>query len=239
VLSEVTAMILAGGLGTRLRPVVADLPKVMAPVVGKPFLTRLLDQIASAGIRKVVLCTGYRADLVEKILGSAYGPLQLIYSAEETPLGTAGALALAAHSSGAINILAMNGDSYCHADLPALWRFHQEHRAVATLQLAQVSDTSRFGRVQLDADDRITRFDEKSSAIGPGLINAGIYCLSAQALANVAPNQSVSLEREIFPALIGHDLFGYSHGGKFLDIGTPDSYQQAEAFFGDSIERPA
>ena len=122
---DVTAAILAGGLGTRLRPAVADRPKVLAPVGGRPYLTYLLDQLAGAGVREVVLLTGYAADEVRDALGDRYGRMRLRYSVEPAPLGTAGALRLALPLLAAPAVLLLNGDSYCDADLGAFRRSHR------------------------------------------------------------------------------------------------------------------
>jgi D-glycero-alpha-D-manno-heptose 1-phosphate guanylyltransferase len=231
VLGDMTAVILAGGLGTRLRSVVADRPKIMALVAGRPFVTYLFDQVIAAGVRRAVLCTGYMAEEIRAELGGHFGPLQLSYSREMQPLGTGGALAQAAALFPAPNLLAMNGDSYCDADLKALMDWHLANAAVATLQLAEVPDTSRYGRVITDAAGRVLRFDEKAVASGPGQINAGIYCLSREALLGITPGQAASIERQVFPSLIGRGIYGRGGAGKFLDIGTPESYAQAESFF--------
>ncbi len=230
-LGDITAVILAGGFGTRLRSVVADRQKIMAWVAGRPFVTYLFDQVIAAGIRRAVLCTGYMAQEIAAELGNHYGPLQLSYSREMQPLGTAGALAQAAALFSSPHLLAMNGDSYCDADLQGLMNWHMTNSAVATLQLAEVPDTSRYGRVVIDQAGRVLRFDEKAAAAGPGQINAGIYCLAKEALSTVTSGQSVSIERQIFPSLIGHGIFARGGAGKFLDIGTPESYAQAESFF--------
>jgi D-glycero-alpha-D-manno-heptose 1-phosphate guanylyltransferase len=228
--SVVWGMILAGGMGTRLRAAVSDRPKVMALVRGRPFIAHLLDQLASAGIRNVVLCTGYMADRVERELGAKHGPIRLLYSAETTPLGTGGALARAASMCQSDQVLALNGDSYCGADLTRLWQSHMENHARATLQLARVGDTSRYGHVRLELDGRVAVFEEKGSASGPGWINAGIYCLSRSVLGDIPRDKTVSIERDVFPSLIGHGLFGVMSDAPLLDIGTPESYAQADAF---------
>ena len=223
-------MILAGGLGTRLRAAVADRPKVMATVLGRPFVTFLLDRLAIAGITNVVLCTGYRAAQLEQELGTAYGPIRLFYSTEPTPLGTGGALARGASLCRSEAILALNGDSYCDADLNQLLHTHMDKQARATIQLAHMPDTSRYGQVRVDIDGRVTAFEEKGASNAPGWINAGIYCLSRSVLENVPPDKQVSIERDVFPSLIGHGLFAASGRARLLDIGTPESYAQAEAF---------
>ena len=231
-LSHITAAILAGGKGTRLRVAVADRPKALALVRGRPFLSWQLDQLARAGIRHAVLCTGYMADMIEAALGPSHGPLQLSYSRETTPLGTAGALRQALPLLSSDPILVLNGDSYCPADFAAFLQSHQSH--AATLLLARAEDVSRFGQVFTDDHGRITQFTEKSAPAAPpaaGWINAGIYLLSRRFIEAIPQNRPVSLETEIFPAAIPHSLHAFRSAAPFLDIGTPASYAASEAFF--------
>jgi D-glycero-alpha-D-manno-heptose 1-phosphate guanylyltransferase len=245
-MSEITGAILAGGLGTRLRSVVSDRPKVLATVLGKPFLAYLLDQLAQAGVDRVVLLTGYRGEQIQQEFGNRYGRLALDYSTETSPLGTAGALRLAlpklfpAVASGQPNepsgVLVLNGDSYCQADLRLFRAFHEHARADASLVLAQVTDTSRFGKVQMTSHHRLERFLEKQEAGGAGEINAGIYLINRELIEEIPEGRPVSIEREMFPSwLQTHTLLGFGSIGSFLDIGTPESYREAEAFFGQMV----
>jgi NDP-sugar pyrophosphorylase family protein len=218
-MSELSAAILVGGLGTRLRAVLPDRQKVLAPVAGRPFLYRLLDQLADAGISRVTLCAGYRAEQIRQ-LGDRYRDLHLRYSVEPEPLGTAGALR---HAALEAPVLVLNGDSYCEVDLAAL-------PAPNTIVVRHIADTSASGRVEFDADYRITRFSEKGVA-GPGWINAGIYLLDRDFLDSIPAGRPVSLEREMFPAWVGRGLRAFPTTGRFLDIGTPESYAAAQDFF--------
>lgn len=239
-LDEVTAIILAGGRGTRLQPVVADRNKVLAQVNGRPFLTYLFDQALAAGIRHAVLCTGYKAGQVREELGLSYRDLQIAYSPEDQPLGTAGALAHAARAGAASKLICMNGDSYCDVRLDELWQWHLAKGGAATIQLAEVPDVSRFGSVALDKESRIIRFDEKGGLRSVGLINAGIYCMGRELLESIPADRAVSIEREVFPSLPSVGLFGRRASCRFLDIGTPESYAAATAFFGAiSAGKPA
>lgn len=230
-LTDVTAAILAGGLGTRLRAVIAHQPKVLAEVHGRPFVTYLLDQIAAAGIRRVVLCTGYRGEQVRAMLGDSCGSLRLVYSQEVSPLGTAGALRLALPLFESNAVLVMNGDSLCEVNFHELWAEHRARGAKATLVLVQMPDTARYGRVHVEANDRIVRFEEKREQGGPGWINAGMYLFSRPLLDTIPAKRAVSLEREVFPSWIGRGMYGFPSHGRFLDIGTPESYAAAEQFF--------
>lgn len=231
IVQDIVAIVLAGGLGTRLRSVVADRPKVLAEVRGRPYLAYLLDQIAATGIKIVVLCTGYMGEQVQDIFSNTYKSLRLVYSQESSPLGTAGALRFALPLLESDTVLVMNGDSFCETNFEAFWTWHCAWDADATLRLTKVADARRYGRVQVDVSGRVLRFDEKSDTSGPGWINAGIYLLKRRLLETLPVNKVISLEREIFPAWIGRGLYGYRSEGRFLDIGTPESYVIAEQFF--------
>ena len=230
-LASMTAAILAGGLGTRLRSIVADRPKVLAEVRGRSFLVYLLDQLAAAGARYIVLCTGYMGEQVQEMFGESYGSLRLVYSQESSPLGTAGAVRLALPLFESDSVLVMNGDSFCDMNLRAFWGWHCAHRANATIGLVRMNDTTRYGRVHVNADGAVISFDEKNSGGGLGWINAGIYLLNRHMIQRVPTNRAVSLEREVFPAWIGRGLYGYQSEGRFLDIGTPETYTAAGRFF--------
>jgi NDP-sugar pyrophosphorylase family protein len=248
-MSSITGAILAGGLGTRLRSVVSDRPKVLALVRGLPFLAYLLDQLGQAGIRRVVLLTGYKGEQIEQTFGSRYGNIELDYSAETEPLGTAGALRLAlprlfTGATGAGTVFMLNGDSFCAADLNGFRAFHtnlQRQRGTvaspvqnngASIVLTRVPDTSRFGKVEVTADDRVERFVEKQEAGGAGWINAGIYLIPQELVEQIPAGRAVSIEREMFPAWSQKGkLRGFRGEGEFLDIGTPESYRAAEEFF--------
>jgi NDP-sugar pyrophosphorylase family protein len=230
-LESATAVVLAGGLGTRLRSVVADRPKVLAEVRGKPFLAFLFDELDRLGLRHVVICSGYLGEQLVAAFGDTYRGLSLEYSLESAPLGTAGALRLALPYFRSETCLVMNGDSFCEADLGAFWDQHQFKNAAATILLTHVPDSSRYGKVALDEDGLVTKFEEKSAAGGPGWVNGGIYLLRTALLSAIAPGVAVSLERSSFPAWIGHGLYGAKLGGRFIDIGTPESYSSAQEFF--------
>jgi len=225
------AAILAGGLGTRLRSVVHDRPKVMAMVAGRPFITYLLDELAEASITRVVLCTGYLANILSDELGVEYRGMELLYSEEPSPLGTGGALRHASELFSGDTLLVLNGDSYCQCRLDKFMAGFALNGAPAGMVLAQVDDVSRFGAVLIRGDSRIGSFVEKGGQSGPGWINAGIYLLPLQRIRHMTPGRQISLEREIFPALIAEGLYGYQTDGPFIDIGIPAEYQRAQSFF--------
>lgn len=236
-LAQITTVILAGGLGTRLRSAVSSRPKVMAQVRGKPFLTYLLDQLTMAGALEVVLCTGYMADRIEKILGDRYKSLHLIYSREEEPLGTGGAIRQAVKYFASDPVLIMNGDSFINADPIVFLRWFFETERDASLLLAKVPDTSRFGRVTTGEGGLIVGFEEKGTHCGPGWINAGMYILKKKLLDSIPTGKPFSLERELFPRLAEKRLYGYQSEGEFIDIGTPDSYAKAGKFFSEQARK--
>lgn len=237
-LAAIPVAILAGGLGTRLRPAIGDHAKVVAEVDGRPFLAHLLDQVAAAGFRDVVLCVGHRAEEVEAALGARHGPLRLRYAGEPVPLGTAGALRHALPLLDAPAFLAMNGDSFCEIDLAALWAWHVAKRAEVTLVAVQVLDASRYGRVEI-IDERVRDFTEKQADGKPGWINAGIYCLSRARIEALEPGRPLSLERDALPAWASAALlYGHCARGRFIDIGTPGTYSAASRFFGGQSRGP-
>jgi NDP-sugar pyrophosphorylase family protein len=220
------AVVLVGGLGSRLRPAVADRPKALASVGGRPFLDWLLLALSEQGVGRVVLATGYLAAAFDPHLAGwrALG-LEVELSREASPLGTGGAARLALDRIEGDRLLVLNGDSFCPFDLtrldpaPALW-------------LVEVEDASRFGSVELAADGRVRSFREKVGAVGPGLINAGVYFLDRADLAAIGPGRPASLERDVLPGLVGRGLRGVVGPGPFVDIGTPQSYAAAGRLFG-------
>ena len=229
-IAHITVALLAGGLGTRLRPVVSDRPKVLAPIGTRPFLAYLLDQIAAAGCRSVVLCTGYLGEQIASAFGQNYGSLRIHYSQEQEPLGTGGALRLAMPRFESESVLVMNGDSYCGIDLSDYWDWHNRRQAATSMALARVMHSERYGSVRFDDASQIIEFSEKRNS-GIAWINAGIYFLGQEFLASIPQDGSVSLERDVFPRWVGRGLYGYRAPGPFLDIGTPEDFGAAEDFF--------
>jgi NDP-sugar pyrophosphorylase family protein len=235
-LSNITAAILAGASATQLRLALPGRPKVLAEVGGRPFIAYLLDQLAAVGIQEVVLCTDYLGHQVKEVLGQTYGPLSLIYSQESSPLGTGGALRLALPLFLTDQVLILNGDSFSDANLRTLALIHRLRSAKATILLVEVSDNGRFGWVNADAGGAIQEFLEKGRKRGPGWINAGIYLIDRSLLRTIPPNQKVSLEQKSFPAWVGQGLHGFQSHGRFVDIGTPESFALAQEFFQQGIQ---
>lgn len=229
---EITALILAGGAGTRLRSVVSDVPKPLAPVCGRPFLEYVLFQLRANGVGRAIICSGYRSGAISDHFGDGrrWG-IELRYSveAEEAPLGTAGALARAAPLAEGERLLALNGDSLFDIAIADLVEDHVRNGAALTLALATASAAGRYGSVATDADGWVTAFAEKPDAGGAPLVNGGVYVVERGVLDAVARDRAVSLERELLPALVGRSLRGRAFEGFFIDIGVPDDYRRAQA----------
>jgi NDP-sugar pyrophosphorylase family protein len=227
---NLTAVILAGGMGTRLRSVVADRPKVLAPVAGRPFLTYLLDQIAEAGIERVVLSTGHLAEQFADVIGNRYRNIPITYAHEEEPLGTGGAIRFACGFTDTEHLLVMNGDSYCNADLSSYIDWHVNGRNQVSLMLVKVGDCSRYGTVKTDSSGRITAFIEKRPERVAGYINAGVY-LFERAMLEHFPIGASSIERDVFPELLrNRAMIGWHTEAEFIDIGIPIDYKRSHEF---------
>ena len=219
---------LVGGLGTRLRPAVGSTPKPMATVAGRPFLEYLLLQLRRDGFRDVVMLAGYGAEALRRYFreGREWG-VSITYSSEPEPLGTGGALRHALPILEGQRFLVMNGDSFFDISLLDLTAAHRSDgiTAAATLALARSGETERFGSVEVDAAERVTAFREKIASRGEGLINAGLYVLERTTIEDIPAGRAVSLEREIFPDLVGRGLYGTELHGAFIDIGIPEAYE--------------
>jgi NDP-sugar pyrophosphorylase family protein len=228
-------LILAGGLGTRLRAIIGDLPKPMAPVAGRPFLEYQIAALRAQGLTDIVLSVGYRHELIAAHFGdgSAFG-VRIACVVEDRPLGTGGAVRLAAATMASLRAraacLILNGDTYFEADFNGLIGRHLAAHAPATLALIHVPDAGRYGSVALDPAGVITGFAEKGGA-GAGLINAGAYAVSPAFLGGLPPEPTpLSLERDVFPALAERgQLRGVVMSGLNIDIGVPDSYARFDA----------
>lgn len=228
------ALILAGGEGTRLRPLTSTVPKPVLPLAGRPMIGYMIDWLARHGTEDVVIACGFGAARVREVLGEGGdGAPRLRYVEEPEPLGTAGAVAFAAELLGD-RFLVLNGDLLTDIDLGALVELHERRGARATIGLYPVEDPSAYGLVRREPGGRILEFLEKPSAgeieageIDAGEINAGAYVLEASVLELIPGGRAVSIEREVFPRLVGEGLYGMRCEGYWLDIGTPERYLQA------------
>ncbi len=225
------AFVLAGGLGTRLRPAFGDLPKGLAPLGGRPFLERLFGWLGSHGVREAVVCAGFGAGRLREALGDESAGVRLAWSEEPEPLGTGGALALAArHVDGPA--LGVNGDTLPECDPWALEQLRFERGAVGAVALFEVPDAAARGRVECAADGALTRFVEKDPAWrGPALVSGGLYAFAARLWRRI-PAGASSLERDVLAPLAAEGaLVGLRAAGRFWDIGTPEDWAAAEERF--------
>jgi len=222
---------LAGGLGTRLASAVVDRPKVLAEVSGRPFLEYLLDQLRSAQFRNVILCTGHLGKQIEKAFGKRYKSLDLQYSREHAPLGTAGALRYALPLLKSETILVMNGDTYCEVDFEKFLHFHRSNKSKASIALSRVADIRHYGEVRIGTDGNILGFSEKIAVAGSGYVNAGIYLINRNMIEKIPPGENLSIEKDIFPEWVGKGFYGYKTTKSFIDIGTPERYAYAQKIY--------
>ena len=229
-------VVLAGGMGTRLRSVVADLPKCLAPVAGRPFLDWLLDDLEGAGAGHIILSLGYLHEAVEKHLAEHPRKARISCVVEDTPLGTGGGVRLALTKATEDDVFMLNGDTFFGVDYAAMGTFHGSSKATATLALKPMRDFSRYGEVRCGEDGRITAFREKQPC-AEGLINGGVYLLRRDALA--AKPDRFSLEKDFFEPLAAEgSLAGFRSEGYFIDIGIPEDYARAQRDFSTGAWRP-
>ena len=221
-----TVLILSGGLGTRLRSVINNQPKPMALISGRPFLEYLILQLRKQGLTDIVLCIGYLGEQVKRYFGDGgrWG-IHISYSHEKEPLGTGGAVKLAETLVREENFLVMNGDSFLDVDLKQLVNYHLKNKALATMALVEVEDPARYGTVEIDENGEIESFVEKGRSSSSKLINGGVYVFNRE-IFDYIPEGKVSLEKEVFPKLIGKGFYGMPIKGSFIDIGIPEDYRK-------------
>ena len=221
------AAVLAGGLGTRIRAVAGDRPKVLLPVEGRPFLAHVLDYLAGEGVKRVVLCLGHQADRVARAAQeSAPRSLELVESREEKPLGTGGALRNALPLLGD-EFFVVNGDTYLDTPLADLLAFHREREARLTLSLVRWDRAAEKGTVRTNREGFVTAFEEKTKQ-GSGLINAGVYVGSPAVVTLCPPGEACSLERDAIPRALelGMRIAARVTDASFVDIGLPEDYER-------------
>lgn len=228
-MADIPAVLLVGGMGTRLRSVLPSTPKPLALVGDKSFLELLIQQLRHQGVRRLVMCTGYLADRIENEFGDGQAwDVEIKYSQEPNPLGTGGAVKLAQqHLGGVSDFLVMNGDSFLEIDFQQLIGFHGTHGGLVSMTVLKAKNTSRYGTVLVDETNRVTGFLEKTGDDGPGLINAGVYVFNRSVFEHVE-DRPASLEKDIFPRLLDHGIYALEQGGMFIDIGTPEDHARAQ-----------
>jgi mannose-1-phosphate guanylyltransferase len=225
------AIVLVGGEGTRLRPLTADVPKPALTLVDRPFLAYMVEWLAAHGVEEVVLACGFLPDVLREALGEGeHDGTRLTYVVEPQRLGTAGAIRFAAEALGdrlENRFLALNGDVLADLDLTALLRAHEQRQVRATLALHPVEDTSAYGLVRTGPEGKVLEFAEKMGAGAPGEVNAGAYVLERSVLDLIPAGRECSIEREVFPRLVGGGLGALALDGYWMDIGTPERYLRA------------
>jgi len=222
---KVDLILLVGGKGTRLREVVSDRPKPLAPIRGTPFLDLLLNKLMSSPtIGNIILATGYKSEQMQE----RYQTKRILISEEQEPLGTGGAIKKALPLAKSDPVFVLNGDSYIEVDFADFLDFHRRSRADITFCTREVEDVSRYGALTVDKRGRITSFTEKSARGGRGIISAGIYLMQRHILDSFPPAQFLSVETDCFPKLLDKALFSYTAPGYFIDIGTKESYMAAQ-----------
>ena len=228
-----TAIILAGGFGTRLQTVVNDLPKPMAPVNGEPFLNYQLNYLRFYGIKRVILSVGYLAEKIQSFYKNEYRGTEISYVTENSPLGTGGGIRLALEQCKDEIALVLNGDSFFDIDLKKFYALHQQEKAEMSLSLRRVNDASRYGTIETENDHRINSFKEKTGLIQSGRINAGTYILAKDLYLKHTPAASnFSIEKDFFEKQLNHVIIkGFEFEGYFIDIGIPEDYTKAQHDF--------
>lgn len=230
------AIILAGGLGTRLRAVISDLPKPMALIRGRPFLEYQMDFWIAQGVERIILSVGYKKETIRAHFGDSYHGAEVVYAEEDRQLGTGGALLHAAqHIKSATDFLLLNGDTYYEVSLAKLQQAHRVADADMTLALRELEVNDRYSGVRLDSQSRIVEFQRRDDPARERLVNGGVYVINPRVLEHLTlpADRALSLEDEILPNLLrqGRCIAGHVVAGQFLDIGLPEDYQRAPALF--------
>ncbi len=226
------AIILAGGLGTRLRDVVSDMPKSMAPVNGKPFLDYQLDYLNVFGIDHIILSVGYMREYIINHYGNRYKNILIDYAIETEPLGTGGAVKLAMQKVEGSSVFVLNGDTFYHIDYHKFLDIHHGKESKLSIVLREMDDISRYGSIERDDDRRITGFWEKAEKSGAGLINGGVYLMNKAFFMKFDLPDKFSLEKDFFEKYYKqHKIYGIKCRQYFIDIGVPEDYARAQDEF--------
>lgn len=240
--APVEAIVLAGGLGTRLRSAVPDLPKPMAPILGRPFLEWLLEYWTAQGIRRFVLSVGYRAEQIRRHFGDRWHGAAIAYALEGAPLGTGGGLLQALARTRSDELLVLNGDTYFAVALEPFLVGHRAAAADCSLALFRSTDRQRYLSVTLDPDGRVLALDAPPSG-HPPLVNGGVYLFRRAALEALPwpPGQHLSLESQLLPHALrsGWRLHGSEYADRFVDIGLPEDYARAAGLMGAQTVTPS
>lgn len=226
------AIILAGGFGTRLKEVVDDVPKVMAPVNGRPFLEYILDYLDNHVFSRVILSVGYKYEIIKEHFGDKYKSIDIEYSIEDEPLGTGGGIKKAFEKIKGQRALVLNGDTMFRINLDKLGPFHFGHQSNFTLVLRELDEAKRFGTVSIDLNQRIYKFEEKGEQSDTGLINGGIYLINKSFFSENDFPDKFSIEKDCFEKMyLDYPFYGMTCHQYFIDIGIPEDYKRAQDEF--------
>ncbi len=225
------AVILAGGLGTRLRSVISDLPKAMAPVNGKPFLHYLIQYLQINGVHRIILSVGYLHEKISAWCNGRYPGIEIAYALEETPLGTGGGIRLALQDTKHKDILVINGDTFFDFDIPAFTEFYSEKKSDCAIALKPLEKFSRYGCVTTDDKNQITGFLEKGYH-ERGYINAGVYLINKFSFLDETTEGNFSFEKDYLEKNVNSlKFYGKDFDGYFIDIGIPEDYERVQSDF--------
>lgn len=222
------AIVLAGGLGTRLKSVISDMPKPMAPVAGKPFLQYILDWLLKNKITRVILSVGYKWETIYNEFGKKFGNIDLLYSIETSPLDTGGAIAMALSQVQNDNFFIVNGDTFFNIDLSVFKEFHSFGNYGLSVALKPMRDFNRYGKVEINEQNRITKFYEKVWTL-EGVINGGVYITNKSVVNYFPKSERFSFEKDFMETKLDELNFGgLIQDNYFIDIGVPDDYERAQ-----------
>ncbi len=234
-IEEIDVVILCGGMGNRLAPIINDRPKPMALINQQPFLDILTGYFSRFGFERFVLCAGYKSEVILAHFIHNNSSLEFVISEEKSPLGTAGAIKNAQYLIISNPFLVTNGDSFCTADMTEFLKFHSDREALMSMVVTGTENTESYGSVFLDDSQRIIGFEEKKDIDKHGYINAGIYLFQKEVLPMIPAGMKYSLEYDLFPQLAGRNSHAFITNEKIIDIGTPNRYKQAIEFFNSRV----
>jgi len=232
------AIVLAGGMGTRLKSVVPDKPKPMALINGKPFLEYLLNYLAQNGISHVILSVGFKAEQVYDYFGNSYANMDLSYAFEKNPLGTGGGIRLALQKAKTNNVFIVNGDTLFNVSLKKLDELHIKNKSDLSIALKEVEDGSRYGTITTNKSDKINSFKEKKEKKEKALINGGTYLLSKDTFMNLDFPEKFSFEKDFMEKYFEQlNFYGSAFNDYFIDIGIPETYEKAQIDFLNEFDK--
>lgn len=221
------AIILAGGKGLRLREVISDVPKPMAPMHGRPFLEHIILHLLRFSVKNIIVSVGYKGEKIQEYFGDGHKwGANISYSSEDEPLGTGGAVKRAESYVNESPFLVMNGDSYCATDISNFCQFHSAKGSMISIVVMRITNEGMYGKIVMNEEQRIMRFEEKVIC-RDAYVNAGIYLFDRSVFEHMLPECNFSLEYDFFPQLIASPIFGFETCDRFFDIGTPERYREA------------